>query len=145
MPAAAMLPKRFAKDVRRAGKRGCDIAIGNIEFGQQIVGCVAVNGGRGFLQRRARIRDGGEDVIFDIHQCRRVFGDVAAVGHHDGHRLADMDDLVLCQNGAVDILPVAGTGKPHDQAVGFEMRCEICRGENAEHAGNGQGVGFVDP
>jgi len=47
---------------------------------------------RAGLDRIAAIADGRKHVLVDHDQRGRVFGDVAAVGDHDRHGLADIAD-----------------------------------------------------
>ena len=70
MAAAAMLPERLAEDMRRASKGRLDIAVGHIEFGDQIVRSIVMDFRRAAFERCAAVCDGRQRLIVDIRAAR---------------------------------------------------------------------------
>ena len=62
---------------------------------------------RAFGDRHQRIENGGQLFILDFDQLRRFFRDVAVLGRHDGHFLADEAHAISRQHGHVS-QPSAG-------------------------------------
>ncbi len=98
-------------------------------------------GARG--ERRHAVDHGRQRLIVDLDKLGRRAGDLLAVGHDEGHRVADMAHAAL------------GEGRPrrHDQRLhrrhaGQRTEAigrEIGRGIDAVHAGQRRGLRNVDP
>ena len=79
-----------------------------------------------------RVGDDRQRLVVDLHQVERVLGQVAALGDHEGHRLADVADLLSrerrlqARDGAGAVSEARG-----DAADG----AEIVAGDHGDHAG----------
>ncbi len=93
------------------------------------------------LVRGGVVDHGGPRVVVDHHQLGRVLGDVPAVGHHQGHRVAGETDLALGQGRQGGGGPaLAREAEPHLVGRGVELG----RGEHGVHPIEGQGLGGID-
>ena len=101
----------------RLGERGIGIAVAHAEFGQQIVRRAPVHDRGPRRERRAAVGDRGQRIVFDLDQRGAVLGDVAVVGDHDRHRLADVHHFVDREHGAVQVLLVALARKTDDEPL----------------------------
>ena len=144
MTAAAMLPDLFPEDIGGAGKCPIDIAILHIEFSEQIVRRIFVDGGRSIRQRRDAIGYGWQNIVIHIDQRGSVLGDIPAIGNHDGDGFADMDNFVVCQRRTVEVLPIGRAGQSDDHPFVGKMRFEIGQRKHAMHAGHRQSGILVD-
>ena len=74
--------------------QGQSMTISYDPTGGPIAGHVAVHARRPFAQGLDGIHDGGRRLVLDGDRLDGILGDVAVVGHDEGHRLADVADLV---------------------------------------------------
>ena len=95
--------------------------------------CSASEWATGDPGRCFRIGGGRQDVVFDLDQRRRVFGDVPVVGNNDGDRLSDMADFFTGEDRPVPKLFVGLARHPDRKPVGCQMRRQICHCENRVH------------
>ena len=93
------------------------------------------------LLRRGVVDDRGQGVVVDLDQIDGVFGEVAALGDHQGHRVADEAHLALGQRG-----PRGLGALRSDRRVPLLLHVgvEVGRGENGAHPGQRQGRRGVD-
>ena len=144
MAAAAMLPQQLAKHMRGAGECGIDIAVIQVEFGDEIVRRIPVRRGNTRLKRGPAIGNGRQRLVIDVDQGGRVFGDIAIVGNDYGNRLADMHHLVDRKNRTIDLLAEGRRWQRDNKPIGYEMRLEVTMRKHGVHAGPRQGGGLVD-
>ena len=69
---------------------GCGVAVGEFAHRDFVGLGLRMNERRGLCARGARIDDRFERRVFDRHQLGGVFGDIAALGDDQRHRLADI-------------------------------------------------------
>ena len=75
--------------------------------------------------------DDGQLVVVDEHEVARILGDVARLGDHDCHRVADEADLVGCER-RVRGWPVPVDGEVEVEHAGDAV--EVLRQEDGDHA-----------
>ena len=95
-------------------------------------------------QRVAAIGRGGQRLEIDIHQHRRVLGEVAVIGYHNGDGFTHMHGLAAGECGTIQILLVARTGQPDHQLFGLQIRTNIVACEYRIYAGQGERRRLVD-
>ena len=144
MAAAAVLPQRFAKDVRRFLERRVDVAVAHVELGEQVVRRLAMRFRRAGAKGGAAVGGRGQRLVVDVDERRRILGDISIVRHHDGERLPDMHRLVARERRAVEVLLVARARQPDHHVLGREMRQEVRADEDRMHAGQRSRGCFVD-
>ena len=94
MPPPRCSQSRSSNTCGGTGEGGVGVAGCHLEAGGEIVGEVGV-GQHGARRQRARqVADRRQHVVVDVDDGGGVLGIVAAVGHHDGHGLAGVADLV---------------------------------------------------
>ena len=94
-PAAPLDDEPLAEDAGRAPatrRSGSPTVCG--KRAARLAGDVCVNAGGVLVERRFDIDDRGQRLVLDLDEAGRVLGQVAAVRHDEGHRLADEADLV---------------------------------------------------
>ena len=145
MPAAAMYRQTLGEHAVRPDKGGLDIAELHGELRQEIVLGAAMDRRRAGRERVAAVRDDGKRFVGYVDQRRRVLRRIARLGDDHRHRLADMDDLVVGEDGPVALLPIGRARQADDQAVGREMGAEIGERPHRMDAGCRHGRALVDP
>ena len=80
----------------------------------------------------------------EIDQADSIFGDIAAVGDHHGHRFADENDLLRRENIGRDVRWKAVAGKLQRQAVCGQNRPQIRQRVDGVHARVGPRGADVD-
>ena len=131
-------------DVRRLLHRlrhGLGVALGEVEG--EIARRLLPDRGRAGGERGHAVDDGGQRLVVDLDQLGCFARDLLAVGHDEGHRIADMAHAALGQRRP----------RRHDQrlhrrhagqraeAVGGEIGCRV----DAVHAGQRRAPRNVDP
>ena len=134
MAAAAVLPERFAEDMRRFLECRVDIAVGHVELGEQVVRRLAMHQRRAGGERRAAVRGRGQRLVVDVDERRCVFGNVAIIGDHDRHGLADMHHFVARERRTIQILLIARARQADDHELGGEVRHDVGAREDGVHA-----------
>ena len=87
------------------------------------------------------VGDGRELVVLDLDKLQGVLGEVAALGHHDGDRVADQPHLVGCHDGELD------GRRPEDPRrwrAGGEEPLDVFAGHGHDHARQLAGRRHVD-
>ena len=94
-------------------------------------------------QRGRAVDHRGQRLVVDLDQLGRLARDLLAVGHDEGHRIADMAHAALgqCQPRRHDQRLHRGHAGQRADPVGRE----IGRGVDAVHAGKRRGPRNVDP
>ncbi len=134
MRAAAMLPDVLVEHVRGLGEGGIDVAEGDLVGGRDIAVELAAHRRRAGRTGPAAVRHRGQHVVVDLDQRRGVLGEIAAVGDHDGDRLAHVGDFSIRQRERpVAVERRAGIGMPQHPAIGHH-RQEIVEREHRVHA-----------
>ncbi len=142
--AAAVLPDRLAEDMRGLLKSRVDIAIGERKAGGDVEIEIAVAARRAVLDAVAAVGDGGQHVIADAYGGGRVLGDIAAVGDHDGDRLADIADFVARQGRLGARHGDRRSRQQERHALRPHRLRQIGRRDHRVHAGNRQSLARVD-
>ena len=94
---AVIVTEAAADDVIGAGAGGGIIAAGLADMGGDVAAHVVVDAARIGVQRLFQIDHRRQRLELDVDVVERVFGEIAALRHHDGQRFADMTHLVLGQ------------------------------------------------
>ena len=95
MPGAAVLPEIFLKDMRGLLEGGRRITEIDLVDGDDIGLELAPHRRRVRRDRLAAVGNRRQRVIVDLDQCRRVLGDVAALGDHDGDGFTHVGDFAV--------------------------------------------------
>ncbi len=90
-----MLEQLLAKDMRRLREGGLGVPDIDRDDGGEIRGCVPMGERRAGLKRCDAIGHRRQRLVIDLDQRGRILGQIAAVGHHDGDRLAHEAGFVL--------------------------------------------------
>ena len=142
MRGAAVLPQLLLEHMRRLGEGRVGVAeahlVGRNDVGVQLA--AHRRAGRGF----PHVGDERLDVVVDRDDGGGIFGDVAAVRHHQRHRLADVTDLAVGQCIEPRLVERhAGVRHPHHAAVGHHRR-DIVEREHGVDAGQTERRLLVD-
>jgi hypothetical protein len=102
-----------------------------------IAGEVVMDPHRAGRQGALDVDDRRQGLVFDGNVGERIFGNVAALGHHHGHRLADMANFAARQRhlGALVEDRAFDGRRRHQQRARFPIVAEIVGGEGGYHAG----------
>ena len=95
-------------------------------------------------QRVAAVGDRRQRFVFDFDKLRGVFGDVAVVGDHAGHRLAGEAHFVLRQHVIQARLFDRRMRHQQRQRVPLQHFGQVGEGDYRMHAGYGERSAFVD-
>ena len=132
---AAMLEQGLAEDMRRPGERRIGLAVADGEFGGDIVLAAFMRHRRAGLERVPEVAGRRQRFVVDVHRFGRILGDVAVVGDHQGHGLADEMHRIGGQN----MLGYRIT----DRRIGHQQRHrrlqrlrQVRMGEHRMHAGH---------
>ncbi len=87
------------------------------------------------LHRGGAVRHAGKRLVIDLHQRRRILGDVAAVGDDDGDRLAGIDGLGARERMGHVERGDRGTGHEQRQRIAAQRLRQVGEGEHQMHAG----------
>jgi hypothetical protein len=143
--AAAMLPERDRRAVRRLRERGRDIAVALHEAGADIVLRIAMRQGRARRETRAAIGHDRQQLVLDLDEGRRILGDIAAFGEHDGHALARLRHLVAHERKRHARLADRGVRHTKRDAVLAQTLWQIGVRQNGMDAGERARGRGVDP
>jgi hypothetical protein len=88
-------------------------------------------------QRILGVDHGGQQLILDLNQVERILSDVTALGHHCGHRLADMSHLLVGD-------AVLGRGRAREAGQRARLRGSLGPGHHEQHAGQRPGLAYVN-
>ena len=150
MRAVAIGVEALPQDEGRPGKGAVDVSDGGRQPHHRVVTELLVDEGRPGLHRGLGIDHRLERLVLDLDQLGAILGDVAAVGEHRRHRLADVADLA---DGHARPLALLEHGRREDllaerQTHGLERGRDVLAGEDAAHAGQPErraGVDAGDP
>ena len=120
--------------MRRFLESRVDVTVGHVELGKEVVRRLAMHQGRAGGERRAAVRGRGQRLVVDVDERRCVFGNVAIIGHHDRHSLADMHHLVARERRTIQILLIARARQADDHELGGEVRHDVGAREDGVHA-----------
>ena len=81
------------------------------------------------------VRHARKRLVIDLDQCGGILGDVAAVGHDDGDRLAGIDGLGARERIGHEEFGDRGTGHEQRQRIAAQRLRQVGEGEHEMHAG----------
>ena len=90
-----MVMEAALEPVRRARQRGVDIALADAELADQVGADMVVQHRRAGRSAASGSTTAGSGSRSTVDQLGGVFGQIAALGHDDRDRLADMPHLVV--------------------------------------------------
>ena len=123
--------------MRRAGEGGLGIAITEPPFAREVAAQAGMQHRRLRRQRGQRIDHRRHDLVTNLDQVERVFGDVTIGGHDERDRLAHIAHAVGGDRPAVDRRLHAD-----DEAAG--QRLHLVPGEHGRDTGQRRGARGVD-
>ena len=141
---AAMQGELLAIHMRRVGEGLVGVADLHGHLGDDVACGAALGQRRARDDRLARIDGGGQHLVIDLHQRRRVFRDIAAFGHDDGDGFARETGLVLGERPGHEGLLDGGMGHIERQAARAHGLGQIRMGQHGHDAGQGQRRALVD-
>ena len=103
MPAALVEAEVLGQAMRGARECGFDVPVLHHPMRDQIVRAVEPRPGRAALKTGTRIADGGEGLELERYQRGGIFGNLPALGHDQGDRLADVAHLVPRERIGVNV------------------------------------------
>ena len=93
----------FQRDARiRLLERSVGVAVGELADGYLVGPGFGMQDRRSRAARGLEVDHGFERPVFDVHQFGRILGEVAAFGHHQRHRLADIAHALDRQRPLID-------------------------------------------
>src|SRR5579859_2229462 len=144
MSAAAVLLEVYGRAMRRAGKRGVDIAVALAKLDEQVARLAAMGKRRAGPQRGAAIGDRRQRLVIHLNQGGGILGNGAGTRDHDRDGFAHERDFVLGENKWRDIGRQLIGAKLQRQALGGQKRRQIGGAEHRMHAGQPAGGARVD-
>jgi hypothetical protein len=134
--------ERFAQDEVGVAQRALDVAAGDRVRGDHVGAFRLEEDGGSSLGGGPRVHERGKRIVRDLHASQRVLGEVPVVGHDDGHRLADVADLVAGEGTLQVAAHLAALGQTHwDGAIQLG---QVAEGDDVDHARARAGGGHVD-
>ena len=132
----------LAEHHRRAGQGPVGVAHAHPDHRDIVRVGAGEKARRAGRERRVHRRRDGQGRVLDLDRLQRVLGEVAALGDHEGHRLADVAHDVA-RDGGLEI-PRRPVGNGH--AIGDDGRGgHVGRGEHGVDAGHRERAAGVDP
>ena len=134
----AVVRKALPQHAVRVGERRLGVAVGPRYVQEDVVTPVLVELRCVGLQPRRDVADRGQFLVVHLDEFEGVLGDVAAVGHHGGDRLAHETHLVDGEHRPGDLAQC----RDHRQVVveGAGVGRQFGPGERPDHAGQGHGA-----
>jgi hypothetical protein len=137
--------------VRRARQRGIEFALADREGADEVALELVMDDGRARTQCRLGVHHRRQRIEIDGHQLGCILGCVAALRHDDGHRLADVPDLVVRQERLLwidEIMPHQARPFPGKRELRVRHRrqqpCEIGTAQDKGDATRRCGARQVD-